>query len=261
MRTITKTAIALCSVLALSAFQSPAGSAADSTVRWKGCGITKKAFLKACAKAYTEETGIKVKVSGGGATKGIMAAGDGSADFGGTCRGCLPSLKENELGLDLALVAWDALVPVVHPSNPISDISKKDLIGVFTGKVTDWSQLGGTPGPISVLVRDGKTSGVGFTFRQIILGDKDFDFGDNVTRYKSSGPLEQQIEKNETAIGVTGMSSARLRKLKTLFVDGNEPSKKNIASGAYPYYRPLFLAHKKDIPAKERAFLNFILSD
>ncbi len=261
MRTLTKTAIALCSIFALSAFQTTAETAVDTTVSWKGCGITKKAFLKACAKSYTEETGIKVKVSGGGATKGIKAAGDGSADFGGTCRGCLPSLNEDKLDLELALVAWDALVPVVHPSNPVKNISKKDLIGVFTGKVTDWSELGGTPGPIAVLVRDGKTSGVGFTFRQIILGDKDFDFGENVTRYKSSGPLEQQVEKNVGAIGVTGMSSARHREVKTLAVDGNAPTKEKIATGDYPYYRPLFLAHKKDIPANERAFLNYILGD
>ena len=189
-----------------------------------------------------------------------MAAGDGSADFGGTCRGCLPKMEEDKLGLNLALVAWDALVPIVHPSNPVQNITKDDLVRVFTGEVNDWSQLGGTAGPISVLVRDGKTSGVGFTFRQIVIGDEEFEFGEHCTRYKSSGPLEQQIEKSTGAIAMTGMSSARLREVKTLSVDGNEPSKKNIASGDYPYFRPLFLAYKKDLPDQQRAFLTFIQS-
>ena len=239
------------------------GSAASetaTTIKWKGCGITKKAFLKACAKAYTEETGTEIKVSGGGATKGIAAAGDGSADFGGTCRASIPGSDEEKLELEMSVVAWDALVPITFPDNPVQSLTTEQVKAILRGEITTWEQVGGSGGKIDVLVRDGKSSGVGHMVRRMIFQNDDAEFGDHVTRYKSSGPLEQQVEANPNAFGITGVSSARLRKVKILGVDGVEASPENIATGEYPYFRPLFLAYQPDLSDKERDFLAYILS-
>ena len=146
-------------------------AALEEEIRWVGCGISKKAFLSAAADAYEEETGIKVKVSGGGASKGIAAAGDGSADFGGTCRGCLTSMEEDDMKLTLSIVAWDALVPIVFPKNPVQNLTKEQVVGILKGDITDWSEVGGKRGKIEVYVRSGKTSGVGYSVRKMIFGD------------------------------------------------------------------------------------------
>ena len=237
-----------------SATPNPPGSEEETVVKWKGCGISKKAFLSACAKAYEEETGIEIKVSGGGATKGIAAAGAGEADFGGTCRACLPENGEDGLGLRMSIVAWDALVPIVFPDNPVQDLTVDQVKGILRGEITDWKDVGGDAGPIEVYAREGKISGVGYSVRSMIFGDPNAEFGSHVTLYPSSGPLEQQVAVNPGAIGITGVSSARQRKVKILAVDGVQPDAKGIAAGSYPYFRPLYLAYKPELEAPQRAF-------
>ena len=251
----------LATVAAVPAFIAASSAQADEPdIVWKGCGITKKAFLAACAEEYSKVTGLQIKVSGGGATKGIAAAGDGSAHFGGTCRGCLASNGERELGLQLTIVAWDALVPVVHPENPVNSLTTAQVVGILKGTITDWSEVGGDPGPIDVLVREGEISGVGYSVRKILMGDPSAEFVDSATRYRSSGPLEQQVERKKASFGITGVSSARVREVKILAVNGVEPSPERIAEGEYPYFRPLYLAHK-DLGADQRAFLDWLIGD
>lgn len=232
----------------------------DHTLSWRGCGITKKAFMERCAEVYVEKTGVKIRLTGGGATLGIEAAGQGGADFGGTCRACLSSRNENKMPLQLTVVAWDALVVVVHPDNPIDSITPEQLIDVLQQKITDWSELGGTPGRIITIARKGKESGVGYMTRKLIMGDANADYGKRVIRLQSSGPVEELLEETVNGIAVTGISSAKLRKLKVLKVSGAEPSMENIAAGRYPYFRPLYLAHPKKLNAEQQQFLTWLLS-
>ncbi|MCP3666661.1 MAG: hypothetical protein GY696_29865 [Gammaproteobacteria bacterium] len=93
---------------------------------------------------------------------------------------------------------------------------------------------------MELLVRNGKISGVGLTIRQLVFSDPEMDFPLDHT-YKSSGPLEEAIEQNPNAVGMTGISSGRKRDFKILKLDGKEPSFDNIKTGAYMLYRPLFL--------------------
>src|SRR5688572_26058227 len=118
-------AAAACCLCAVPAFHS--GAQESTPLIWRGCGVSKEAFMKACAQAYQKETGIAVQLSGGGATLGIEAVADDGADLGGTCRACLRSLNEDKLPVKLAVVAWDALVAVVHPDNPVSNITHGQL--------------------------------------------------------------------------------------------------------------------------------------
>ncbi len=127
-------------------------------------------------------------------------------------------------------------------------------------EVTDWSELGGPAGKIDVFVRVGTISGVGYSTRTMIFGDAGAAFGSDVVEYKSSGPLEQQVEMNPTSIAITGVSSARLRKVKIMSVDGVEASQTNIGSGEYPYFRPLYLVYKESISDGRKQFLQFVLS-
>ena len=250
--------------LAFAVFLIASIGTADE-LSWTGCGITKKAFMTELAAAYEAKAGTKLKLTGGGATKGIRSASAGNSDLGGTCRHWLKDvdgdLHPQERDAELVQVAWDALVVIVHPDNPVTDISLKNLKRVYDGELTNWSELGGDDRPIGLITREGTTSGVGHMFRQIVFSDPDYTFKARALKVKSTKPLEKKVEKVKTALAVDGISSAQKRRVKFLSLDGVTPSKENIASGKYPLYRPLYLAYNKNqVSAQTQKFIAFALS-
>jgi len=231
----------------------------DSKLRWVGCGIAKRAFMSALADGYQKHCGVEVTLEGGGATRGIRDVAAGKADLGGTCRHKLD--RADEAAAVLHPVGWDAIVVVVHPDNPVQDISFGDLKKVLTGKVDNWRQLGGPDQTIEVFARASKTSGVGLMARELIFWNPGVEFSGATRTFRSSGPLEKQLEKSRFAIGLTGVSSAHKRKLKMLKVSGKAPNPKNIMTGSYPVVRPLYLVSNKDAPQHVRDFVAWTLKD
>lgn len=232
---------------------------ADEVLQWAGCGITKKAFMAELAKAYTRKTGIEVKLSGGGATKGIRSAAKGTIHIGGACRVSLENHPEERDAFQIP-VAWDALVPFVHVNNPVNNITFKQLAQVYTGKITNWKQLGGKDAPIELYVRRGKLSGVGRTLRELVFANYDQNFKATFV-VKSSGPVEKGVAKNINGFGISGISSAKKRKLKLLKLDGTEPTYDNIKNGSFALYRPLYLVIKRgDKSDFVRNFIKFAVS-
>ena len=216
---------------------------AAETIQWAGCGISKKAFMKELAKAYTKKTGIKVKLSGGGATKGIRNAAKGAIHIGGACRVSLERHPEERDAFQIP-VAWDALVAFVNKDNPVDNISFQQLHKVYLGEITNWKQLGGKNAPIELYVRRGKMSGVGRTLRELVFANYNQEFKATYV-VKSSGPVEKGVVKNINGLGVSGISSAKKRKLKLLKLDGKAPTYENIKNGSYALYRPLYLVIKR----------------
>jgi phosphate transport system substrate-binding protein len=232
-------------------------SAADD-LNWVGCGITRKAFMSSLAEAYEKKTGIHIEIHGGGATKGIRDVASLKAEIGGSCRYKIDGAPEEKDAV-LDPVAWDALAVIVHNSNPVQNITMKQLHDIYLGKITNWKQLGGNDAAIDVYARKGKISGVGRAMRQLVFANYDQDFA-ATQFFKSSGPLEKAIEGNATnAIGVTGISSARKRDVKILKLNGLDPTPENIRSGSYTLYRPLYLIYNANNErAKEvKNFLSF----
>ncbi len=215
---------------------SPAYS---NTLTWVGCGITKKAFMAELSHAYQRETQTEIQLSGGGATKGIRQVAANKVDIGGSCRNKLWN-DPAEKSVQFHPVAWDALVVITHKKNPINNISLQDLKAVYTGKITNWTQLGGNDQPVDLLIRKGKISGVGHTIREYLFAAPNMDFASDIM-FPSSGPLEQETENNLNSLAITGVSSARKRNVKILNLEGKAPTYENIKSGTYLLYRPLYL--------------------
>ena len=232
-----------------------------TSLLWAGCGITKKAFMAELAKAYEKKTGIKVNLKGGGATKGIRNAMKGEIDIGGACRPIIEGhvLERNAYQVP---VAWDALVVIVHPKNPVETISVRQLQDIYLGRIKNWNQLGGWNKPIELYIRRGKISGVGRTLRELVFANFDQEFPGARHIMRSSGPLEKGVQQNMLGIGTTGISSAKRRKVKILKLNGKSPSYENIKSGAYVLYRPLYLVTKGRASSdkKVKDFITFALS-
>ena len=231
-----------------------------NTLHWAGCGITKKAFMSELASAYEAKTQVKIILEGGGATNGIRGVAGLTVDMGGTCRMTLPETDATELHAALHPVAWDALAIISHKSNPVGNLSVDQIRKIYTGKITKWSQVGGPDKPIHLYARKGNISGVGYAIRQYIFQDSHKKF---ITQYtmNSSGPLEKAIEKDALGLGITGVSSARKRKVKIMAYDGKVPTYENVKQGKYGLYRPLYLVSGPNPSKKVQRFIDFATSD
>lgn len=230
-------------------------------IRWAGCGITKKAFMKELAVAYEKKTGIKIQLNGGGATRGIRDVATLKMDMGGSCRMTLPEVDRIELHASLHPVAWDALAIIVNKNNPVKNLSTQQVKAIYTGKITNWKQVGGLNTKINLYIRRGNISGVGYAIRQYIFADSAKKF---ITRpeytVKSSGPLEKAVVKDIAAMGITGVSSARKRDVKIIGFDGKVPSYENVRSGKYTLYRPLYLVTSPAPSENVKKFIAFAVS-
>jgi len=235
-----------------------APTAASEELTWTGCGITKKAFMSALSKGYEAQTGVKIVLSGGGATKGIREVSAGRSDLGGTCRHAIKDEREDNA--KLVQVAWDALVAIIHPENKVNSITLQQFKDVINGKITNWSELGGDDQEIVFLQRIGKTNGVGMMTRELLFADRNHDYRQDGLVMKSSRPLELRVEKDPWSFGITGISSAKKRNVKILELNGKAPTYDNIANGKYMLYRPLYLAQHKNASEKVKAFIKYAKS-
>lgn len=228
------------------------------TLSWVGCGISKKAYMQEIAALYEKKTGIHIDIAGGGATKGIREISANQVDIGGSCRFRLPNNSEENDAV-MVPVAWDALVIIAHPDNPVDNLTLDQLRLIYTGRITNWNTLGGPDAPIRLFARQGNLSGVGYKLRELVFANPGQAFA-ATDIFPSSGPLEQGVEADVHALGVTGISSARKRKVKLLQLEGKEPTYENIRDGEYLLYRPLYLAYNRDGTNVEevKKFIQFV---
>ena len=259
-------------IVSISIIVGPGAAQAvpKESLTWAGCGISKKAFMTEMAKAYEKKTGVKIELQGGGATKGIRKVSAREIDIGGSCRQTLEdpntlSSHAKERRVQMDPVAWDALAVIVHKDNPVGNITLDQLRKVYTGRITNWSQLGGNNAPIELYIRKGKISGVGRTVRELIFYNYEQEFtSPRIHVEKSTGPIEKAIAKDAVnGIAISGISSAKRRKVKLVKLEGHEPSYENIKNGSYLLYRPLFLvSHLRSLDNPEvRKFSQFVHSE
>jgi phosphate transport system substrate-binding protein len=251
------------SLAVLVALHSPAHAlnSENNVITWAGCGITKKAFMSELAKAYEIKTGTKVQLTGGGATRGIRDTVSLRMDMGGSCRMSLPGEDRSELHASLHPVAWDALVVIINKRNPVKNLTRDQIKGIYMGKITNWRQVGGPNAAIHLYIRQGKISGVGYAIRQYLFEDSQAKFKTRKKYTKrSSGPIERSIEKDLSGIAITGVSSARKRDVKIISMDNHAPTYENVKQGKYGLYRPLYLVTTPTPSLKVKQFVSFARS-
>jgi phosphate transport system substrate-binding protein len=241
-------------------FSTVSYAAQQDALSWAGCGVSKKSFMNELATAYTNKTGIKINMQGGGATRGIRDTVTNKLDIGASCRINLPRSDKSEFYASLYPVAWDALVAITHKSNTVNNLTTEQIKAIYLGKITNWKEVGGMNAPIDLYVRRGKISGVGYAIRQYFFKDSLMEFkSQHIVR--SSIPLEKAVETDPYAIGITGISSAKKRDLHLLKIDDKSPSLENIKNGSYAYFRPLYLISNSTPSKKVRNFIRFARSE
>ena len=182
---------------------------------------------------------VNVSVSGGGSGNGIKALIDGTTDVADASR--FIKQKEVEMAVENGAypvpfaVARDCIVPVVHPANPVEDLSLEQLQKIYAGKIRNWSEVGGPDLKIVVISRD-TSSGTYEVWEEIVMeGGRVYP---GALLQASNGAVAQAVAKNKFAIGYIGLSYMN-KDLKALTVGGEEASVENAV--AYPVSRELFM--------------------
>lgn len=181
----------------------------------------------------------KVSLSGGGSSFGITAMLDRTCDIAMASRLVKPSeeRKAQEKGMYLVKheIALDAVVPIVHPNNPIENLSVDQLRDIYMGKIQNWSMIGGQDKRVAVISRD-SSSGTYETWEEYVLA------GNRVFRgallQASNGAVVQAVNKSENAIGYIGIGYVD-KSIKPLSVNGIEPTRENARDWVFPVVRTL----------------------
>ena len=235
----------------------------ENIITGSGCSISNVGYLADFAKEYEKRTGIKVLVRGGGSILGLEDLSSGKVDFAASCRARTAGDPED---LQFIQVAWDALVFIVHKSNPLNSISLDEVRAIYAGKITNWKELKGRDEPIKLLISDPRKglSGIESSAKEMIFGGKEIVKesikSSNLVSVASTGIAEQMILKIPEGFAISGFTSARKRDVKILKVGGVSPDKKNISSGKYKLRRPLFILVPQKPKPEVKQFMDFVLS-
>jgi len=223
-----------------------------------GCSVSNVGYLTDLAKDYERLTGQSILVRGGGSVLGLEELRSGKTDFAASCRGRQSGDPDD---VEFIPAAWDALVFIVHPSNPLTSITLGEVQGIYQGLIRDWGRLKGPAGPIDLLISRPQKglSGVEGSTKTLVLAGKEPVATSGTTTLASTGIVEQIVEKSPAAFATTGFSSARKRQVKMLALNRVAPTKENIIAKKYPFARPLYLVVPRTAKPEVREFVDFVL--
>lgn len=228
---------------------------------------------QAWAEKYMEENPTAfVAVTGGGSGTGLSSLISGTCDIAMSSR----NIKEKEISLTKQKginpyeikVALDGLAVVVNPKNPVSKLTQDQLAQIFTGKISNWKELGGEDKKIVILSRE-VNSGTHVYFKEHVLrkGDPNGkeEFAPNALMLPSSQAIADEVAGNSSAIGYYGMGYISTKQ-KAIFVAKDEkseyeaPTIENVVNGKYPISRPLFLYTNGEPQGLVKKFVDYALS-
>ncbi|NOU18551.1 MAG: phosphate ABC transporter substrate-binding protein [Bacteroidales bacterium] len=207
----------------------------------------------------------KVTVTGGGSGVGIAALIDGTTDIAQSSRQIKmdEKIKLQEAGITYkeVVAAWDALAVVVNPSNPVSQLTRVQIEGIFTGKITNWKEVGGDDMQIIVYSRE-SSSGTYEFFKTSVMKNK--NFANNVLSMPATGAIIQSVSQTKGAIGYVGLAyvSKDVKDIKVSY-DGKTfvgASMETAKNKTYPIIRRLYYYYNVKVESKVKAYFDFVLS-
>lgn len=208
------------------------------------------------AEAYSQKyPNVKITVQGGGSSVGIKSAQDGTADIGTSSKELKP---EEKAGLSEFLIGKDGIVIVVNTKNTaVSDLTEDQVKDIFSGKITNWKEVGGSDETINVITRE-EGSGTRGAFEDIIMGKETKIKGDAIVQ-GSSEAAKQTVAQDPNAIGYVSLAHLS-PDVKALKIGGVEPSAQTVLDGTYEVQRPFLFLTKGEPTGAIKAFIDWVLS-
>ena len=242
--------IALSAILALSML---AGCGKKSVTTDGSTSMEK--VIGALGEAYQAKTGVTVDYNPTGSSSGIKAVLEGRCDIGLSSRNLKDSEKEQ--GLKQTVLAYDGIAIIVHPGNPVSDLTLEQIAAIYTGSITNWSEVGGSDGPIVLIGREAG-SGTRDGFESITGTTDAIKYSQELT---STGDVITTVAGNPNAIGYASLASVKST-VKAISVGGVTPSEATVKDGSYAVQRPFVLVTKEgtSLSKDAEAFFQYITS-
>lgn len=214
---------------------------------------------EAAKQFKTKYPDADVQVQGGGSGNGLKAAADGTAQIGNS-----DIFAEEKTGIDAKAledhkVCVVGFATVVNPKVKVDSLTKQQLVDIFTGKVTNWKDVGGDDMKIVVVNRP-TSSGTRATFKKYALDGKEETVGKALTE-DSSGTVLKAVADTEGAVSYLALSYINDSSIKALKLDGVEPTAENITSGKYPIWSYEHMYTKGAAEGVAKAFIDYMMGD
>ncbi len=207
-------------------------------------------------ETFEADTGITVTYNPTGSGSGIKAVAAGTCDIGLSSR----DLKDEEKaqGLEATVLAYDGIAIIVNPENPVSDLDVETIADIYTGEITNWSEIDGDDSEIVLIGREAG-SGTRDGFESITGTEENCKYRQELT---STGDVITTVAGNPAAIGYASVASVK-DSVKMVTVGGVAPTEDTIKDGSYVVQRPFVLVTKSDTKLSESAqkFYDYITSE
>jgi len=195
---------------------------------------------------------IVVDVQGGGSSAGITAVMAGTADIGMSSR----ALHGNELELWNVVIAKDGLAVIVHPDNPLENLTMEQVRAIYAATVSDWGELGGREAEIHVIARE-EGSGTRDAFENLVMADAEIT--PRAIVQSSNGSVRQLVSSDRHAIGFISMGLADPT-VKAVQLDGVAATWANVLHNTYTLYRPFLFVTNGEPTGPAKHFIDYTLS-
>lgn len=228
------------------------------------------AWAEAYMSSYPE---VRISVTGGGSGTGIAAMINGTVDIANASRAMKSEEIEAAEGNGITpiefVVARDAIAVVVHPSNPVDNLTLAQISDIYTGKITNWQELGGEDRPIVLLSRESNSGTYVFFLENVIqlgTGNNDLLFSPDTLLMPSSEGISSEVRLNPNAIGYDGLGYVTPdQKMLAIASDANGPfvlpSVESVNNSAYPISRPLYMYTAGEPTGQIEAYMNWIMNE
>ncbi len=240
--------VAMSMLAGCSGAKSQTVSTDGSTSMEEVIGVLGEAFMQ-------QNKGITFTYNPTGSGSGIKAVQEGRCDIGLSSR----SLKDEEKasGLTETVLAYDGIAVIVHPDNPVANLTLEQIADIYTGKITNWSEVGGQDAEIVVIGREAG-SGTRDGFESVTKTKDACKYRQQLT---STGDVITNVSSNANAIGYASLASVKAS-VKALSVGGVAPSETTVKDGSYVVQRPFVLVTKSGEKLSEAAqkFFDFATS-
>ena len=233
----------------------PQQAALSGSVSTNGSTSMEKVIGALSEQFMADNSGVSITYDPTGSGAGIEAASNGSADIGLASR----ALKDEEKagGLTETVVALDGIAVIVNAGSKVEDLSVEQIAKIFTGEITDWSEVGGEAGKISCIGREAG-SGTRDGFESITKTKDACQYRQELT---STGDVITTVSQNPNAIGYASLAAIK-DSVKALTVNGVAPTEATVKDGTYLVQRPFVLVTKEGTALSETAqkFFDFATS-
>ena len=249
--------MAIFTALLLSAFL---GISYAEDLRIDGSTTVLPIAQKAAEVFMKKHSDVKIYVSGSGSGTGIKALIDGTTNIATSSREAkdkeTAAGKKKGVTLTAYKVALDGIVPVLHPSMKIENITLEQLRDIYNRKIKTWKELGGPERPISVVSRDTSSGTYEVWEAKVLKGDK---VRPDALLVASSGQAVQTVAQNRYAIGYIGIGYID-KSIKAVKVNGKAATGQSVRDGSWPIARPLFMYTNGKPAGTIAKFIDFMLS-